>query len=679
MAKFTIERPQQGGNDAAAPAQEQQQIPISQQATNAYQGSAKWFGDTFGPNGNLRGSAIGGVMQGMADPVVGAVQLAANIPGVSSVVGDPVNASIASKESEYESARAAAGRSGFDAARFAGNVAAPSNVALASRIPAVSGSLARAGVGSIAGGVGAAATPQANTENYWQDTGGRAATGAAIGAVLAPVGGAIGDRLGRFFNGPGSPGSPGGISSVSGPPGTHPADPGIAAAAKEAGQTIDDVPQSVLYKLRAQADHALSQNQTLDTAAALRRADFESLGLQPLLGQITRDPMQSARERNLRGIAGAGEPIAARLAGQTRVLRDKIGAYANGASEAFPSGQQLSGDLAKIDGRMQRAVSAEYGAARNSAGKSLKLPLQGLAQDYADVLRRFGDKVPSGVRNGFEDLGLNSGTQRRIFDFEEADNLRKILSDNTDHDPGTIRAISELRRALNRAQTDVDVTGGPFAPAVKMAAERFKLREAIPALQAAADGAVAPDQFVNRFVVNGNVLELRGLAKLLKEHAPESYQQARAQIGDELRRAAHGENTTGDKVFSPERFNRRLRQIGTARLEPFFTPSEIAEMRTIGRVGANMESPPAGSAWNFSNSASGVANFLLDLAPGQIKKAVGAARWASKASENESNLQAAMRAEVPRTANSSQAPTSRRLSDLLMLGTFGAGASSGRQ
>jgi hypothetical protein len=90
-----------------------------------------------------------------------------------------------------------------------------------------------------------------------------------------------------------------------------------------------------LYQLRAQAQHALSQNQVLDTAAALRKADFEALGQQPLLGQITRDPMQFAREKNLRGIAGAGEPIAARLAGQTEGLSRTLGGFAHGADEAF--------------------------------------------------------------------------------------------------------------------------------------------------------------------------------------------------------------------------------------------------------------------------------------------------------------------------------------------------------
>ena len=59
---------------------------------NLLEKAAQWASDTFGANGNLRGSAIGGVMQGMADPVAGLVQMGANLPGVKSLVGDSVNA-----------------------------------------------------------------------------------------------------------------------------------------------------------------------------------------------------------------------------------------------------------------------------------------------------------------------------------------------------------------------------------------------------------------------------------------------------------------------------------------------------------------------------------------------------------------------------------------------------------
>ena len=55
-----------------------------------------WLADTFGPNGNLRGSAIGGAMQGAADLGVGALQLAANAVGM----GDGINKKLSEKEKE---------------------------------------------------------------------------------------------------------------------------------------------------------------------------------------------------------------------------------------------------------------------------------------------------------------------------------------------------------------------------------------------------------------------------------------------------------------------------------------------------------------------------------------------------------------------------------------------------
>jgi len=65
------------------------------------QRAGNWIADTFGPNGNLRGSSIGGVMQGMANPVVGAVQLGAHALGL----GDKIDPAIAAKEQEYQQAR----------------------------------------------------------------------------------------------------------------------------------------------------------------------------------------------------------------------------------------------------------------------------------------------------------------------------------------------------------------------------------------------------------------------------------------------------------------------------------------------------------------------------------------------------------------------------------------------
>lgn len=637
--------------------------------------AGQWLSETFGPNGNLRGSAIGGVMQGMADPVAGAVQFAANIPGVRGFVGDDVNAGIKAKEAEYEAARARAGRSGFDAARLVGNVVAPSNVALVSRIPAAAGTLARVGTGAAAGAVGAMATPEADAENYWRNTALKGATGGLAGAALAPVAGVVGDAIGRIagrFRGP--PAAP---PPIPGPPGSHPADAYIAQAANEAGQSINDIPQSLLERLRAQAQHALSQGQDLDTAAALRKADFEAIGQQPLLGQITRDPMQFARERNLRGIAGAGEPIAARLAGQTEGLNRTLGGFAQGADEAFAGGQKIARGLGSIDARARGVVDDAYNAARDKAGRYVDLDHVGFVKAANDALDKgmLGHYLPAQVRNMLNDVS----TGKIPLNVNTAVQMDSVLSAaQRGALPAERKALGVVRDALNGANP-ANNTGAAalaaFQGARKLAAERFKLHEAIPALKAAANGNVPADDFVRKFIINGDALELRGMAKLLKDHAPDAYQQARAQIGAELRRAGFGENIAGDKPFSQERFNAKLRQMGTARLQAFFTPDEIATMRTAGRVGAYMESPPAGSAVNYSNTGSAVVNAAQSAAPGIIGKAIGAARWAAKAAGNDAAVKRAMRADVP---VSGAARGSRRLNELLLLGSAGAGAETTR-
>ena len=120
-----------------------------------------------------------------------------------------------------------------------------------------------------------------------------------------------------------------------------------------------------------------------------------------------------------------------------------------------------------------------------------------------------------------------------------------------------------------------------------------------------------------------------------------------------------------------------MRQIGTARLQAFFSPEEISTMRTVGRVGAYMQSPPAGSSVNFSGTGAAVANFLNTLPiPGIVRSVVGAARNAAQATRNTGDVRKAMQAAVP-TAPAPMPPSrNARLNELLLIGSAGAGAST---
>lgn len=143
----------------------------------------KQLSGAFG--GNMRGSAVGRVMQGMADPGAAAVQIGANLIGQ----GDPVNQRIADVEKQYQSARGEAGSTGFDPLRMAGNIAMTAPIAGAASVPA--SLTGRIGMGA-AQGAGFAALQPVTEGDFATEKGKQIGTGAVIGGVMAPVVGAVG-------------------------------------------------------------------------------------------------------------------------------------------------------------------------------------------------------------------------------------------------------------------------------------------------------------------------------------------------------------------------------------------------------------------------------------------------------------------------------------------------------
>lgn len=605
-----------------------------------------------------------GFVMGAADPSVGAFQLAANAVGQ----GDRVNPAIAQKEAEYTAQRQAVGSEGFDFARLGGNIASPVNMA-AARIPFAASTMGRVGQGAAMGGAGAAMQPVTDGgESFWTDKAMQTGAGATVGGVAAPVLGKLGEAVARRMR------------TVDPKVASQEADQVMKKALEDIGQTINDLPPKTVATLRAQVVEAMKQGKRLAPAAMLRKQDFTDAGIPPLLGQITRDPMQFAREQNLRGVANVGEPISSILTQQNQKLQSGLGGLRAGAyDDAYMAGDQVTGALKSADEGLRRSVTAAYQKARMDAGKDLDIPLQGLAQDVADVVNNFGDKVPSGVMNQFRALGIdpmNPGNQRQLFTIESADKLLKVINNNVGNDPATNRALGVLRDAVKKSVLSVDATGGPFAPAVSAAAQRFKLQEAVPALKAAAEGSIAPDDFIRRFVINGKTNEVAGMAKILKATDQAAYGQARAQIGAHLNRAAFGENVTADKTFAAERFNKALREIGNDKLRAFFTPAEVSELKLLGRVGAYIHQAPPASAVNYSNTASTLMN-LMNRVPG-APAAVSVANAVKGAVDNAATVRRGV-AAVPPVTKSPLAPEEMaRLSDLLSLGAFASGGFAGR-
>ena len=466
------------------------------------------------------------------------------------------------------------------------------------------------------------------------------AIGAAAGAAGAALAGHIAGKLGAKFGNIKNP--------VPAEKAAEIADREINQSLTDIGQSAADLPNGYIDSLKSQMAQSLSEGKRLDPVAMLRKADFDALGISPTQGQVMRDPMQYALERNLRGVAGVGEPITNRLVDQETALRKGIGEYAQGAVEPQQAGSKIADDLAAIDKSMQGNVSQAYRSARESGQGGAELNLTGLAQDYARIAKEYGGNLPSGVRNVLDDYGLMSGKQMKVMTIDDAENILKVINKNVSNDPAVNSALGEMRKSVKDAVMEgIGSGGGPYAEARKLAADRFALQEAIPALAKAAQGELNPDVFVKNYLVSPtkSTAEVNRLASLLKEKSPESFDLARSQIGDYLQSAAFGENVTGDAPFRAAAYAKALNNLGTGKLKAFFSPDEIAQMRTISRVGSYIHSHPNAAAVSTSNSGNPVVNTMIGLASSKIPGAhfiAGITKAAKQSAQQKAAVESAL-------------------------------------
>lgn len=501
---------------------------------------------------------------------------------------------------------------GMSGWRFAGNVASPVNWGIGKLLPIQSGATA-AKTALTAAKAGAAAGATQTVEDtdtgYWGkkavQTGLGAATSAATAPLLNKVTQAVIPRVNALISKFTEAGARQGAQA------SRETDQLIAQALKEVGQNAEDLPAAYMQQLKQQVVTALKAGKKLDPATMMRADDFKALGIVPTKGQVTRDATQFALERNIRGTE-AGRPLMDRFTAQNQKLAELL--RSGNPQEAFQAGELISGTLKKADEGMRKQVSSMYQAARQEAGKDANVPLQGLAQDAAAVIEDFGEKVPGAVKSRLASFGILGGKQTKVYTPEEADKLLKLINEHVGSDAPTNRALDRLRAAVKRTMTDGAVDD-VFAPAREAAAKRFKLQDLIPALDDAAQGRTAPDDFVKRFVVQGKAKDVQGMVELLRQTNPEAAAEAKKQVASVLERAAFGENAAGDKIFSPERFARALRNIGTEKLKAFYTPQEIEQFSRISRVGTYINSTPTAAPVSTSNSGVPVVNALMKVTP----------------------------------------------------------------
>ena len=575
-----------------------------------------------------------------------------------------VDARLSQDERQYQNARKATGSEGFDIARMAGSALSPMNAAIATNLPVAASTGARALQGAFLGGVGGALSPVNTEENpsFAATKAGQVLTGATVGGFATPVLGKFGDVIAEKLN-------------AFGKPNAQAIERAVKSYADDAGIDLKAISAAEMESLTQSALRSARSGSGENAAAAMRRADFESLNAPYTLGQITRDPAQFALEKNL---SQTSPELTARFAEQARGLRSQIGEFSRGAMSQQEGGNALVSALRGADEDMRKGVTAAYNEARKSAGRDAEVPLAGLASDFGNVIEKYSSNVVKSLpTREFEKFGLLGGKATKVLTVDEADKLIKTINANQSTDKAVNNALGELREAVKRAVTQDAGVDDVFAPARKAAAQRFSLQEAIPALAASADNTVNPDTFVDKFIVSrsANTDQVKKLASLLREKSPEAYREARGQLGAYIERKALGENPAGDGKLNPAAYAKALRELGDGKLSAFFDPSEVKKLHTIARVGSFAESIPAGRMPNTSGNwgaISGLASRVLPFAPA----AVNIASSAGKAVQRGQAERAALSAQLPSKPTPEQI---RYLSKLLAGGAVVSGEAQGAQ
>lgn len=611
-----------------------------------------------------------------ADFVGGEGTFAGDVLGIKGMTPKQMTADIRGSNAEYEAARSAAGQSGFDGARFTGNVLSPVNAAVGRVVPmgrAGDSLKMLSGKGAIAGAAGAATQP-VMSDNFAGEKAGQIGIGAVTGGVITPAISKAAESVARLVR---STMKNGTISKT--PEGiAYEIKASLARDDIDAGQ----IPKQVMDKLTAEVQHAMQSGQEINAPALLRKLDFERVGVQPTLGQLTRDPTQYTKELNLRGIQGVGEPIANRLNEQQGQIASRFRQGTAGAQNPYEAGRGLIETLQARDKEMTGGVRAAYKAFKDSTGKELEVPLAGLAQDYSKTLRDFGATIPGSVRSQFEELGLTGGKQLKLLSIDDAENLIKTINKNYNPaDKAQATALNELRGHVQKAILEVtgDGAGAEAATLASLARDtakkRFSAIDSTPALKAAINAA-EPDDFVKKYVINGKVREINALADIA---GPEGQQVMRQQMLKYLEGKAFGANMAGDGSASQARFNQELNSIGKNKLTALLGQETTDDLFAVGRVMAYIQQRPAGSAVNESNTGAAVANLLSKIG-GTVKGAPYINDFIVKpigAFKDRAATSNALAAELPKQAAQLDPETVNRLARLMRPVPVTAGAAIG--
>jgi hypothetical protein len=350
---------------------------------------------------------------------------------------------------------------------------------------------------------------------------------------------------------------------------------------------------------------------------------------------VTQDPVRITQEMNLAkiGATSADDQLQglARIQNQNNTrLIDVMNESGANRGDPFAAGQRAIGAIQGRDAAMADRVSGLYQKARDTSGRSANLDGAAFTRAANAALDEglLGGALPPDVANHMNRIAR--GEVPFNVDYAEQLKTRIAALQRASSDGSARMALGTVRRALDdtplmSAQTvnpgNLPAVPGTVPPSPSVlgresinafneardaARTRFGWQESAKPIQAALNGA-EPDKFVEQFVIRGTLADASAVAK----NAP--VEEVKTAILAHLKDKAL--NGQADEVgkFSQSAFNKALNQIGDRKLALYFSPEEVNQIKTIGRVASYMQNQPVGSAVNNSNSGALLLGKGLDV------------------------------------------------------------------
>jgi hypothetical protein len=338
-------------------------------------------------------------------------------------------------------------------------------------------------------------------------------------------------------------------------------------------------------------------------AAINRQLEADSLPVRvPLTrGQATQNVNLLSDEMNMRG---KNPELATRFNEQNNALKENFSAIRDKAApdvfgtNHIENAETLIGSYKALDEARTKDINAKYKALRDAAGGDFPINGKAFADNAFAALSKElkSDFVPAPIEKQLHKFASGEKMTYEQFEAMRTNLAAEMRKAERSGDGNAKAAASIVRQALEDLPLgDNAAKLKPLADEARNAAKaRFEMLKRDPAYDAAVND-VAPDKFINKYVINGNKRDIETLVNQLGGGS-EGHQAVSAAVVNWLQ-----DKSISSGNFSQAAYNRALKQI-----EPklnYLVDTETANnLRTLGRVGEYAQAQPKGSYVNQSNT-----------------------------------------------------------------------------